>query len=62
MSKGDDLNARGNHQGQFSQGVGGWAEYQVIMTETKDVTRHDVKTPPKKVIPVIFLPGIRAVI
>jgi hypothetical protein len=54
----DDLNEHGNHQGEFTQGVGGWAEYTVYMTETKDTVRHDVKVPPGKVIPVIFLPGV----
>ncbi|QBE63216.1 esterase/lipase family protein [Pseudoduganella lutea] len=53
-----NINERGNYQGQFSQGVGGWAEYQVLMTEVPDKIRHDVKAPPKKVIPIIFLPGI----
>jgi hypothetical protein len=52
------LNDRGNHQGEFSQGVGGWAEYTVYMTETADKVRHDVRVPPGKVIPVIFLPGV----
>ena len=54
----NDLNEHGNHQGEFTQGVGGWAEYTVYMTETKDTIRHDVKVPPGKVIPVIFLPGV----
>lgn len=52
------LNERGNYQGEFSQGVGGWAEYTVHMTETSDMIRHDVTVPPGKVIPVIFLPGV----
>jgi hypothetical protein len=52
------FNDRGNHQGEFSQGVGGWAEYTVYMTETADKVRHDVRVPPGKVIPVIFLPGV----
>jgi hypothetical protein len=52
------LNDRGNHQGEFSHGVGGWAEYTVYMTETADKVRHDVRVPPGKVIPVIFLPGV----
>lgn len=52
------LNKCGNHEGQFSQGVGGWAEYTVHMTETEDKARHDVKVPPGKVIPIIFLPGV----
>ncbi|MDB5746536.1 MAG: hypothetical protein JWP72_1384, partial [Massilia sp.] len=52
------LNERGNHQGEFTQGVGGWAEYTVHMTKTSDTIRHDVKLPPRKVIPVIFLPGV----
>ncbi|MEX0140018.1 hypothetical protein MRBLMS1_000789 [Massilia sp. LMS1-1-1.1] len=58
MSKCDDLNNRGNHPAKFSQGVGGWAELTVLMTETKDTARHDVTLPPGKVIPVIFLPGV----
>lgn len=58
MSEGKDANSRGNHQGQFSQGVGGFAEYTVSMTEIGDKKRHDVKVPPKKVIPVVFLPGV----
>jgi hypothetical protein len=58
MSNDQDLNEHGNHQGEFTQGVGGWAEYTVYMTETKDTVRHDVKVPPGKVIPVIFLPGV----
>lgn len=52
------LNHRGNHQGEFSQGVGGWAEYSVHMTDTSDTIRHDVRVPPNKAIPVIFLPGV----
>jgi hypothetical protein len=58
MSEQSGLNKRGNHQGEFSQGVGGWAEYTVHMTEVNDTKRHDVKLPPGKVIPVIFLPGV----
>lgn len=58
MSDESELNARGNHQGEFTQGVGGWAEYTVHMTETSDTIRHDVKLPPRKIIPVIFLPGV----
>jgi hypothetical protein len=58
MSDQSGLNERGNHQGEFTQGVGGWAEYTVHMTKTDDTIRHDVKLPPKKVIPVIFLPGV----
>jgi hypothetical protein len=59
MSGGDkNLNGHGNHKGAFSQGVGGWAEYTVYMTETEDTVRHDVTVPPGKVIPVIFLPGV----
>jgi hypothetical protein len=58
MSGATELNERGNHQGEFSQGVGGWAEYTVYMTHTSDIVRHDVKVPPGKVIPVIFLPGV----
>lgn len=53
-----DLNEHGNHQGEFSQGVGGWAEYTVYMTKTEDTARHDVTLPPGKVIPIIFLPGV----
>lgn len=58
MSNDKDINQHGNHQGEFTQGVGGWAEYTVYMTETKDTVRHDVTVPPGKVIPVIFLPGV----
>lgn len=58
MSDQSGLNERGNHQGEFTQGVGGWAEYTVHMTKTSDTVRHDVKLPPRKVIPVIFLPGV----
>jgi hypothetical protein len=58
MSKQAGLNERGNYQGEFSQGVGGWAEYTVHMTGIEDTIRHDVKLPPGKVIPVIFLPGV----
>ncbi len=57
-AKDKNLNERGHHQGEFSQGVGGWAEYTVFMTETADTVRHDVTAPPGKVIPVIFLPGV----
>ena len=58
MSGAKDVNEHGNHQGEFTQGVGGWAEYTVYMTETKDTVRHDVKAPPGKIIPIIFLPGV----
>jgi hypothetical protein len=58
MSDNTHLNERGNHQGEFTQGVGGWAEYTVYMTEISDAARHDVTVPPGKVIPVIFLPGV----
>ena len=58
MSDQSGLNERGNHQGEFTQGVGGWAEYTVHMTATSDTVRHDVRLPPRKVIPVIFLPGV----
>jgi pimeloyl-ACP methyl ester carboxylesterase len=58
MSDNTNLNERGNHQGEFTQGVGGWAEYTVYMSETSDTVRHDVTVPPGKVIPVIFLPGV----
>ena len=54
MNVDDDLNERGNHRGHFTQGVGGWAEYNVHMTEICDKVRHDVCVPPGKVIPVIF--------
>ena len=52
------LNEHGNHPGEFTQGVGGWAEYSVVMTKIDDTVRHDVTVPPGKVIPVIFLPGV----
>lgn len=58
MNNNDELNERGNHQGEFTQGVGGWAEYTVHMTEVQDKIRHDVTVPPGKVIPIIFLPGV----
>jgi hypothetical protein len=58
MSDDENLNERGNHRGEFTQGVGGWAEYTVHMTEVSDKRRHDVTVPPGKVIPVIFLPGV----
>jgi hypothetical protein len=58
MTDKSNLNERGNHQGHFTQGVGGWAEYTVTMTEIGDTARHDVVVPPGKVIPVIFLPGV----
>lgn len=58
MNDTKNLNGRGNYDGEFSQGVGGWAEYAVHMTDTNDKIRHDVKVPPGKVIPVIFLPGV----
>lgn len=58
MSDTKNLNDRGNYDGEFSQGVGGWAEYTVHMTDTNDKVRHDLKVPPGKVIPVIFLPGV----
>jgi hypothetical protein len=58
MSDNNKLNERGNHQGEFTQGVGGWAEYTVHMTETADKARHDITVPPGKIIPVIFLPGV----
>ena len=58
MSDDSNLNERGNHQGEFTQGVGGWAEYTVYLTETTDKARHDVTVPPGKIIPVIFLPGV----
>lgn len=58
MTDNSSTNARGNKEGNFSQGVGGFAEYTVSMTEIKDKVRHDVKVPPQKVIPVIFLPGV----
>ncbi|MBC7636733.1 MAG: hypothetical protein H7251_14130, partial [Acetobacteraceae bacterium] len=58
MSNAKNLNEHGNHEGEFTLGVGGWAEYTVHMTETTDTIRHDVVVPPDKVIPVIFLPGV----
>lgn len=58
MSDKADLNERGNHSGEFTQGVGGWAEYTVEMTEIEDRARHDVRVPSGKVIPIIFLPGV----
>lgn len=58
MSDDTDLNEHGNHQGEFRQSVGGWAEYTVNMTEINDTIRHDVTIPPKKIIPIIFLPGV----
>jgi pimeloyl-ACP methyl ester carboxylesterase len=58
MSDAKNLNEHGNHEGEFTLGVGGWAEYTVNMTETTDTVRHDVVAPPDKVIPVIFLPGV----
>ncbi|WEF32092.1 esterase/lipase family protein [Pseudoduganella chitinolytica] len=58
MTDASNTNARGNKEGSFSQGVGGFAEYTVSMTEVKDKVRHEVKVPPKKVIPIIFLPGV----
>lgn len=58
MSDAKTLNENGNHEGEFTLGVGGWAEYTVHMTETTDTIRHDVVVPPDKVIPVIFLPGV----
>ncbi|WP_426197214.1 esterase/lipase family protein [Massilia sp. DWR3-1-1] len=58
MPEKTDLNENGNHEGEFTLGVGGWAEYTVYMTETADTVRHDVKVPPAKVIPIIFLPGV----
>jgi hypothetical protein len=58
MSDKKKLNDNGNYQGEFTLGIGGWAEYTVNMTETTDTIRHDVIVPPSKVIPVIFLPGV----
>lgn len=58
MSNPKNLNEHGNHEGEFTLGIGGWAEYTVHMTETTDTIRHDVVVPPDKVIPVIFLPGV----
>jgi len=58
VSDKSNLNERGNQQAHFTQGVGGWAEYTVNMTEIGDTVRHDVVVPPGKVIPVIFLPGV----
>jgi hypothetical protein len=53
-----NLNEHGNYAGEFTQGVGGWAEYSVVMTKIDDTVRHDVTVPPGKVIPVVFLPGV----
>lgn len=58
MSDNNELNKRGNHQGSFSQNVGGAAEYVVYMTRNSDTARHEVAKPPGKVIPIIFLPGV----
>ena len=58
MSDANNLNEHGNHEGELTLGVGGWAEYTVHMTETTDTIRHDIVAPPDKVIPVIFLPGV----
>ncbi|MGK5014653.1 esterase/lipase family protein [Janthinobacterium sp. HLS12-2] len=58
MNDDTDLNEHGNHQGEFRQSVGGWAEYTVNMTEIIDTIRHDVTIPPRKIIPIIFLPGV----
>lgn len=58
MSNAKSVNEHGNHEGSFTQGVGGWAEYTVHMTETTDTVRHDIVPPPGKVIPIIFLPGV----
>ena len=52
------LNENGNHAGAFTLGVGGHAEYTVWMTPSEDKVIHDVKVPPRKVIPIIFLPGV----
>lgn len=53
-----NLNADGNHTGEVTMGVGGHAQYTVWMTPTDDKAIHDVKLPPRKVIPIIFLPGV----
>ena len=53
-----DLNEHDNHEGEFRQTVGGWAEYTVNLTEISDTARHDVTIPPEKLIPIIFLPGV----
>lgn len=58
MSDTKNVNERGNYNGEFGQGVGGWAEYTVYMTHIEDAIRHDVRVPPGKVIPVIFIPGV----
>jgi hypothetical protein len=58
MTEKANLNENGNHPGEFTLGVGGWAEYTVHMTETADTVRHDVTLPPPKVIPIILLPGV----
>ncbi|APW38761.1 hypothetical protein RD110_17400 [Rhodoferax koreense] len=54
----ETLNEHGNHAGQFTQSVGGWAEYTVWLTPTADKVIHDLPVPPKKVIPIVFLPGV----
>jgi hypothetical protein len=36
MSDTNNLNDRGNYDGEFGQGVGGWAEYTVHMTDTSE--------------------------
>jgi hypothetical protein len=58
MSDTKKVNDRGNYDGQFSQGIGGWAEFKVYMTDSGDEIRYDLKAPPSKVIPVIFIPGV----
>lgn len=52
------LNEHGNHAGEFTLGVGGYAQYTVWMTPSEDKIIHDVKVPPRKVIPIVFLPGV----
>jgi hypothetical protein len=58
MSDDQDLNALGNHPAEFTQCVGGSAEFSACMTELADKKRIDLKVPPDKIIPVIFLPGV----
>jgi hypothetical protein len=54
----ENLNEHGNHAGRLTQTVGGWAEYTVYMTPSADKVIHDLPVPPKKVIPIVFLPGV----
>ena len=54
----DNLNEHGNHPGAFTQGVGGHAEYTVWMTPAADKVIHDIDMPPRKLIPIVFLPSV----